>query len=221
MAIINNEMIKDIAIIGAGGLGREISLLIDEINHKNKIFNKIGFYDDNIEPGTVIGDLKVLGPVTSLNSIREKLDIVIAIGNPGIIKSIVDRLNIEMINFPNIIHPDILMVNNRSEIGKGNVFCKGFKMTCDIHIGSYNIFNINVILGHDVRVGNFNVFNPGVAISGEVSISDSNLFGVHSCVLQGIKIGSENILGACSLLTRRIGNGRSYFGTPAQMINKI
>lgn len=38
---------KDIVIIGAGGFGREVVELIDDINLRNPTWNIIGFVDDN------------------------------------------------------------------------------------------------------------------------------------------------------------------------------
>jgi sugar O-acyltransferase (sialic acid O-acetyltransferase NeuD family) len=213
-------MVEDIVIVGAGGLGREVSLLIDIINQKGKRFNKLGFYDDGVVFGTEIGDLKVLGTVEDLNNIQSFLNVVVAVGNPKSQRSINQKFNNKLLNFPNIIHPDLNLDNRRSTIGIGNIFAEGFAMTCDITIGNFNIFNIKVLLGHDVRIGNFNVLNPNTQISGEVTIKDANLFGAFSCVLQGLSIGSNNLIGACSLLTRRINDDQKYFGIPAKRLNE-
>ena len=40
-------MLKDIVIIGAGGVGSETALIIEDINNVNKEWNLIGFVDDN------------------------------------------------------------------------------------------------------------------------------------------------------------------------------
>lgn len=212
--------IEDIAIIGAGGFGREVSLMIDLINKNCKSYNKIGFYDDGIENGTKIRDLPVIGKVDDLNAVHYPLNVVVAIGNPVIQKSINHRLNNTLLKFPNIIHPNVLLENARNTIGYGNIIAEGFLTTCDIKIGNFNIFNTRVTLGHDVKIGNFNVFNPNSQISGEVTIQDANFFGVNSCVLQRVSIGSGNMLGACSLLTHRIKNGKKYFGIPAALMKK-
>ena len=37
---------KKIAIIGAGGFGREVACLINAINEKSKEWDFIGFFDD-------------------------------------------------------------------------------------------------------------------------------------------------------------------------------
>lgn len=46
---ITNEIMKDIAIFGAGGFGREVACLIKRINKIKPQWNFIGFFDDNEE----------------------------------------------------------------------------------------------------------------------------------------------------------------------------
>jgi len=41
-------MIKKIAIVGAGGFGREVKWLIDSINLQKKQWDFIGYYDDDL-----------------------------------------------------------------------------------------------------------------------------------------------------------------------------
>jgi sugar O-acyltransferase (sialic acid O-acetyltransferase NeuD family) len=213
-------MIEDIAIIGAGGFGREVALLIDVINQNETKYNIIGFFDDNISPGTKVTDLSVLGSIDDLNNVTTKLRVVIAIGNPKVICKINQRLNNSSLLFPNIFHPSLKISNNRMQIGVGNIFMEGFIMTCNIRIGNFNIFNTRVSLGHDVKIGSFNVLNPNTQISGGVKIEDANFFGVNSCILQNISIGNNNLIGAYSLLTRRILNDKDYFGIPAKQIKE-
>ena len=39
---------KKIVIVGAGGFGREVKMLIDQINLRSKEFDFLGFYDDTV-----------------------------------------------------------------------------------------------------------------------------------------------------------------------------
>ena len=85
---------KDIAIYGAGGFGKEVACLIKRVNNKAPQWNLIGFFDDGKEINTEISHYgKVLGGINELNKWGEKIAIVIAIGNPNIIKTIVDNID--------------------------------------------------------------------------------------------------------------------------------
>ena len=78
---------KDIAIYGAGGFGREVACLINLINRDKPAWNLIGFYDDNEELiGTNNEYGKVIGGIDQLNAYNAELAVAIAIGNPVIVK---------------------------------------------------------------------------------------------------------------------------------------
>lgn len=207
---------KDIAIYGAGGYGREIACLINQINQINKEWELIGFFDDGLPIGQANEYGKVLGGINELNSYTEELSIAMAIGNPKILQAIVSKITNTNINFPNIIAPDTLFFDeNNIKLGIGNVI--GFRsvISCNVCIGNYNNFNTDVFLGHDVIVGNYNMFNPSVRISGEVLIGDANFFGVSSIVLQQKTIGCNITLVANSVVMRKVKDNTTYIGNPA------
>ena len=96
---------KDIAIFGAGGFGREVACLIKRINmqHPNT-WNFIGFFDDDEGIwGTKNEYGAVLGGIDKLNAWNKDLALVITIGNPQILHKIVDGITNQNIIYPNII----------------------------------------------------------------------------------------------------------------------
>ena len=74
------KSMKNCVIVGAGGFGREVKMLIEQINAKSKEYNVLGFYDDSTPKGTLINGLKVLGSVEDLNQVSEPTTVSIAIG---------------------------------------------------------------------------------------------------------------------------------------------
>ena len=99
---------KDIAIFGAGGLGREVACLLSKINEVEPTWNLLGFFDDSIEIGKSISHFgKILGGIKELNEWSSNLSIAIAIGNPKILESIVLKISNTNILFPNIIAPTV------------------------------------------------------------------------------------------------------------------
>ena len=73
---------KNIVIIGAGGVGREVSLIIEKINELKATWNLIGFIDDNINSwGNVINGYPVIGGIDSLEKLSLDTYVVIAIAN--------------------------------------------------------------------------------------------------------------------------------------------
>ena len=207
---------KDIAIYGAGGLGREVSCLINAINQTRNEWNFIGFFDDGLPVGLKIAGYEVIGGINNLNKYDKTLNIVIAIGNPQITKNIVKKIDNTLIEFPNLIAPNVVIYDQSTlRIGIGNIVTFGCILSLYVKIGDFNILNCNVCLGHDVTIGNFNVFNPSVKISGNVNIKETNFFGISCIVLQGKKIGFNTTIGANSVIMLNTKDNCLYFGNPA------
>lgn len=208
-------MVQDIAIIGAGGFGREVKHLIDEINYVHKTWNLLGFYDTKIPRGTIVNGAEVLGDnEDAINSNCENF--VLAIGSSNVLAKLSRFFLLHQKKFPNLAHPRVSISDYQfNNVGIGNIFSFGFHMTTNVKICDFNIFNTRITLGHDVQIGSFNVFLPNVQISGNVCIENENLFGMNSSVLQGKKIGSNNKIGAHSFVATNIGSAQSVFGIPA------
>lgn len=210
---------KDIAIFGAGGFGREVACLIRLINesHPEPIWNFVGFFDDGLLIGTNNEYGQVLGGIAELNIWKNPLDIVIAVGNPQIIQKIVEGIDNPNIFFPNVIAPSVVFLDeNNFNIGKGNVICSNCLISCNVKIGNFNIFNGFIPIGHDTTIGNYNVIMPSCNISGGVTIGNCNFMGLRSAVLQYIKIGNNVRIGTGSVLMRNAKDGYLYIGIPAQ-----
>ena len=61
--------LKDLYIYGAGGFGREIKMIIDQINAKKQMWNIVGFIDDGNEKTDVADSLKVVGDGSFLSEL--------------------------------------------------------------------------------------------------------------------------------------------------------
>lgn len=212
---------KNIAVYGAGGFGKELVCLLRRINSESPKWNFVGFFDDGIEQNTLISNYgKILGGSSELNNLKEPIDIVISIGSPFILKSVVNKIDNPYVNFPNIVSPGVRFNDEDTfNIGIGNIIGSECVVSCDVSIGDFNVLNSSVALGHDVKVGSFNSFMPSVRISGNVNIGNLNFFGVGAIVLQQIDIGNEIKLGAGSVLMNRAKNGMLYQGNPARVFD--
>lgn len=212
---------RDIAIYGAGGMGREAACLIRIINDSlpadEEKWNLIGFFDDGKAIGEEIFSFgKVLGGINELNSWDKELNVALCFGAPKTLEFIRNRIENPHISFPNLIHPSFIVEDKENfSIGKGNIIQIDCRVTTNISIGDFNLFNGSNSLGHDTKIGCFNVFMPACRISGSIKIGDRNLFGAMSFVYQGIKIGNDVVLSPLSALLRKPKDGMTYIGNPA------
>lgn len=212
--------LKNIAIYGAGGFGHEVACILNKINAVEPTWNLIGFFDDGVEKGKPISHFgPVLGNIDDLNAWDNSLAVVLAIGNPAVVKLLANKISNEKIFFPNIIAPSVSFLDRESvQMGKGNLILSNCLVSCDVKIGDFNIFNGFIPVGHDVEIGNYNVVMPSVNISGAVKIGDCNFFGVQSVVLQCLKVGNDTRIGANSVIIRNTKDGNLYMGNPAMKV---
>lgn len=213
---------KDIAVFGAGGFGREVACLIRIINEslEEPRWNFIGFFDDNVElKGTCNEYGEVLGGKDVLNQWGTPLDIAIAIGSPAVVQKVAENINNPNVDFPNLIAPTVTIFDeNNYKIGKGNIICTNSLISCNVTIGNFNLLNGYITIGHDATMGSYNVIMPSVNISGGVLIGNRNFMGLQSAVLQYLKVGNDTRIGAGAIIMRSTKDGYLYVGVPAKKV---
>ncbi|QCK15899.1 acetyltransferase [Mangrovivirga cuniculi] len=209
-----------LAIIGAGGLGKEIHSLIENINQVSKTWDVIGFYDDGITKGTEVAGLHVLGSIDELNEIDHSLAIVLAIGDPVVKFEVFDRLKGQPhLYFPNLVHPRADISDNENvQVGEGSIICSGVRITTDVLIGEFVLINLNTTIGHDVEIGHFCSIMPGVNIAGITVIEEKCLIGSGANLINGCQIAAEVKVGSGAVVTKDIASGKTVIGIPAKEI---
>ncbi len=209
---------KDIAIFGAGGFGRELACMIKSINQIEPTWNMIGYFDDGKEVGEETQYGICLGGIERLNEWKNPLSVVMALGSPNVLKTVVGKINNPNIDFPNIIAPNVVLLDESSVVmGKGNVIFPNSLISCNVKMGDFNMLNVYTQMGHESELGSYNVIMPSTNISGGVIVGDANLFGVKSTVLQYKKIENEVVLSPGSVLSRTAKEGKIYLGNPAKV----
>ena len=193
-----------IAIIGGGGLGREISSLVSR-DHKFA-----GFFDDQILARDYLGNIDDIS-----NHLANAY--LIAMGDSALKRKIAEQLSPHPVKFGNIISKHTVIAPDHLQ-GTGIIVCDGVISTVDCQIGSHVLLNLNVTIGHDVIIGDYCSIMPGANISGNVIIGDTTLIGAGAVILQGINIGSNVIVGAGAVVTKDVSDNTTVIGVPAKPI---
>ncbi len=190
-----------IAIYGAGGFGREVQSL----------FNQVNSIDSNTELVGFIDDYAVQIPLVSMDDVD---DILIAVANPIHRKNIVTKLAHKQFQFNSLLHSDVY-IENSNKLGAGCIICAGVKITVNVSIGAFSIINLNTVIGHDVVMGSYCSIMPSVNLLGGVRLGNGVFIGAGATILQGITIGDGAVIGAGSVVTKHVLSEQIVWGVPA------
>jgi sugar O-acyltransferase (sialic acid O-acetyltransferase NeuD family) len=215
---MNIYTMKKIAIFGAGGFGREVKWLIDEINQKNPEWEFIGYFDDDFSHVTKTDPSFFLGGKDVLNQWNEELAIVFAIGNPLVKRKIVEAIHNPKLHFPVLVHPNVRTGDASVVIGEGSIICAGTILTIDIVLGKHVILNLGCTVGHDTVIGDYCSFMPAVNISGEVNLGACVYVGTGAKIINQLEIGHDTIVGAGAVVAKTLPPCCTAVGIPAKPI---
>lgn len=210
---------KDIAIFGVGGFGREVLALIKDINKVEPIWNIIGFFDDGYEKGIMVNGYPNLGKTEDLNNWGTHLSLAVSIGSPVIKKGILDNISNPLIDYPTLIHPSAWIGDKEFvEIGNGCIICAGVMITTNVKINDFVILNLQCTVGHDTVINNLAAFMPSVNISGEVNIGEGVYVGTGAKIINQLEIGDYTIVGAGAVVAKSLPAHCTAVGVPAKPI---
>jgi sugar O-acyltransferase (sialic acid O-acetyltransferase NeuD family) len=214
---------KDIVIVGHGGLAKEVSFLIEEINRVQPTWNLRGYISaQRNDIGARSGKYTVVETDEWLSRTQENVGVAVAIGRPQTLRTLHARLKQNKnLEFPNLIHPRTFGDWEQIKRGDGNIIMGGASFTTQITLGSLNIFNPGCNIAHDCVLGNYNLINPSASLSGEVVLGDEIMVGTGARILQRLRVCSRAVIGAGAVVTRSIEEPGTYIGVPARKMEKL
>ncbi len=208
---------KDIVIIGAGGLGKEVAQLIKDINQDKKKWNLLGYVDETVEKqGSIINDSPVLGDFGWFLN-RKRIWAVCALGNPRDKYKLIKKLNGANINYATLVHPSA-KINKYSEIGYDCIICSNTFISVNTKIGNHICINPGCGIGHDTVIEDYSSLYWNVSLAGNVTIKEGCEIGSKTTVIQKKNVGTFSILGAGSVVIKDIPAFCTAVGVPAKPI---
>lgn len=202
-----------VAIVGAGGQGRELRDLLLDLGHE-----VAGFLDDEA-PGRIAArghllDAPVLGPVDLAD--RPELPFVLGLGWPRVRRAALERLaRIGRPALPAVVHPSTV-VGRHVELGPGTVVAAAGVVMTGTVLAEHVLVNYGCTVGHDVRIGRGSAVMPGASVSGDVVIGADVLIGGRAFVREGVRIGDGAVVGAGAVVLRDVPPGARVVGVPAR-----
>ena len=206
-----------INILGAGGLGREVRVMLNAISG----WEFGGYFDDGIKAGMKVDGGEVLGSIQALVDDRSSRAVVLAIGDPKIKLDVARRFQrTAHIQFPPIVHPGaVVMDPKNTKIGDGCLIMAGCILTTGIVLEPFTMLNLGVTVGHDARIGRGTSVMPGVNVAGNVSIGEGVLVGSGANIVNKVSIGDFARIGSGAVVIGNISAGATAVGVPAREIS--
>lgn len=210
---------KEIVIIGAGGMGRETLDIIEACNHVEQTYQPLGFIVDPQygTPGMLINGQPILGGYDWLEKYAREVYVSCAIGPSNLRYQLIQRATELKCRFINLIHPSVVMTS-WVNMGEGVLISAGCILTNNVQIGNHVQINLNCTISHDATLQDFVTLAPGVHITGNVTVGRGAYIGVGANTIQKIRIGDWAIIGAGSVITSDIPENSTVVGVPGKVI---
>ncbi|MDB4001167.1 acetyltransferase [Oceanospirillaceae bacterium] len=207
-------MNKKLAVIGAGGHGKVVADIAEELGFDISFFDDAFLERTNIEHWVIRGTLLDFLAVSDLY-----YGAVVAIGNAKIRESIFTKLHLLNLNTPSIQHPSA-KVSQYANIGHGCVIMPGAVINAFSTIGNSCIINSNAVVEHDCNLDDFVHMCPNATVAGGVTIGKRAWVGIGASIRQMITIGPDSFIGGGSAVVNDIPTGATVVGVPAKVLKK-
>lgn len=209
-------MIKNLIIIGAGGMGRTMYDLAKESIGYGSEYDVIGFIDDNLGAlANFINYPPILGTIKDY--IPSDNDVFVCSIGGHSRKACIENLLAKGADFISLIH-NTARIGTNVKMGKGTLVGTYTTIAADAELGDFNFIQSLTIIGHDCRIGSWNRIDSQVMMVGGTSMGDNNMIHTGAMINHNVHIGDDCTIGACSFVTMNVESGSTLFAFPARRL---
>ena len=201
---------KNIIIMGAGDLGKDVAWLIERINEKIPEWNLLGFTEkgemSEFQGYPILGtdeDIKDFGDVY----------VVCALANTTIRERIIETLP-ENAHVATLIDPTAI-IHKSAQIGEGSLIFTGALVGIEAKVGKFCTILYNAAANHDVEIGDYTTVYPNATISGRCHVGKYCEIGTGASIIQHVSICDNAKIGVGAAVFTNIKNPGTTVGNPA------
>ena len=209
---------KNLIIIGAGGMGRSVYCIATGSIGFDTDFLIKGFIDDNIHS---LDDFENYPPVISdIESYQPQVDdvFVCSIGDVKIKKKVCDELLRKGAVFQKLIHKTAIVRQN-AQIGDGCIIADYASVGADACIGENTLVQSYSIVAHDCKIGNYVRIDTHAVCVGGVILKNNVTIHTGAIISHKVVVGENATVGAASFVFKSVKPDRTVFGNPAKYLD--
>ena len=207
---------KNLIIIGAGGMGRTLySNALESVGYGKKFVVK-GFIDDNLQAlddypnyPSVIGTIKDYQPQPD--------DVFISSIGGAARRPCMEEIICRGGEFMELIHQTARILTN-AKLGKGNFVGAYTVIGNDAVIGDYNMIQSYTVIGHDAKIGSWNRIDTHVSLVGGVVVEDEVTIHTSAVISHKVVVECGAHVGALSFVFKKVKAGTTVMGNPAKKL---
>jgi sugar O-acyltransferase (sialic acid O-acetyltransferase NeuD family) len=205
---------KQLIIIGARGMGREVFFHAQQSLGYGTEFVIKGFLDDKADAlASYPGYAPILGPVEN-HEVGVHDVFICALGDVRYRKRYIELIRQRGGRLQSLIHPSAIIYPT-SSIGTGCLIGANVHITADVRIGSCTtVFGFSSI-GHDVRIGEYCHLGAYAFVGGFACLEDMVTLHPGAKVMPRKVVGTGATVGIGSVAIRSVKPGQTVFGLPA------
>lgn len=207
---------KNLIIIGAGGMGRTIFSNAQESIGFNESFVIKGFIDDNLQ---ALQDFPNYPPVISTikDYIPTEGDVFVSSIGGEARRPCMEEIIRRGGEFIELIHKTARVYTN-AKLGKGNFIGAYSVIGNDAVIGDYNMIQSYTVIGHDAKIGNWNRIDTHVTCVGGIVVEDDANIHTSAVISHNVRVETGAHVGALSFVIRKVKAGTTVMGIPAKRL---
>lgn len=210
-------MIKNLIIVGAGGMGRSVyCIAIGSIGYGTE-FQVKGFIDDDLHSMDEFANYPpMLGTIDGYE-IQENDVFVCSIGSTKTKKMICEKLKARGAKFQTLIHKTAIVRQN-AKIGDGCIIADYASVGADSTIGENTLVQTFSIAAHDCKIGNYVRIDTHSTCVGGVIVEDCATIHTTAVVSHKVVVGEGAVVAAMSFVIKKVKPNTTVYGNPAKVL---
>jgi len=207
---------KNLIIIGAGGMGRTVYDNALESVGYGETFVVKGFIDDDLQ---ALDGFPNYPPVidTIRNYQPQPDDVFVSSIGGSARRPCMEEIIRRGGEFVELIHQTARILTN-AKLGKGNFIGAYTVIGNDAVIGDYNMIQSYTVIGHDARIGSWNRIDTHVSLVGGVVVEDEVTIHTSAVISHKVVVESGAHVGALSFVFKKVKAGTTVMGNPAKKL---